>query len=88
MDRTEPLPRHAPSAPVVKVNETLNAVQSELLSFKNDIFQRLKETQKSNAREQNNMLERINAVGHSDRTDRGVGRELGERIVTMQNPAC
>ena len=90
VDRTEPLPRHAPSAPVVKANETLAAVQGELLNFKNDIFERLKEAQKSNAREQsnmleqnnraqNNILERINAVGHSDRTDRrGGSRDRGE----------
>ena len=78
-DKTEPFPRQAPSAPVARVNETLNSVQDQLLNFKNEIFDRLKEAQKSNAREQNNMLERLNAAEHFDRSDRkGWQRSRGE----------
>ena len=56
-DKIVKLPQPASNATVPRANETLNAVQSELLNFKNEIFERLKEAQKTNAREQNSISE-------------------------------
>ena len=86
-DKVDSQQQPVPSAPVARVNEILNAVQSELLNLKNDIFDHLKEAQKTNARENDTVfwsgLTLLNIlIGAIVAIEEG-GRGLGQRIMTI-----
>ena len=80
MDRVEPRspPLPAPKTLGVRGTEALNAVQGELLNFKNDIFEKLRDAQKTQMNAQTNFLERLNAAEQMGRGSRGSRRD-GER---------
>ena len=71
-------PLSAPKTLGVRGTEALNAVQSELLNFKNDIFEKLRDAQKTQMNAQANILERLNATEQMGRGSRGSRRD-GER---------
>ena len=71
-------PLSAPKTLGVRGTEALNAVQGELLNFKNDIFEKLRDAQKTQMNAQTNFLERLNAAEQMGRGSRGSRRD-GER---------